>query len=64
MGYSQHAGVVIVADGTNEARARLERVLWNDPATGVMRHADAGYEIALQTARDKHLNLPSIGEKS
>ena len=64
MGYSQHAGVVIVADGTNEARARLERVLWNDPATGVMRHADAGYEIALQTARDKHLNLPSIGGKS
>ena len=63
MGYSQHAGLVIVADGTDEARAKLERVLWNDPATGVMRHADAGYEIALETARDKHLDLPSIGDK-
>ncbi len=62
MGYSQHAGVVIVADGTSEARAKLERVLWNDPATGVMRHADAGYDTALQAARDKHLNLPSIGD--
>jgi len=62
MGYSQHAGVVIVADGTPAARARLERVLWNDPATGVMRHADAGYELALQTAREKHLHLPSIGD--
>jgi urocanate hydratase len=62
MGYSQHAGVVIVADGTDEARAKLERVLWNDPATGVMRHADAGYEIALDTARARHLNLPSVGE--
>ncbi len=62
MGYSQHAGVVIVADGSDDARQKLERVLWNDPATGVMRHADAGYEIALQTARDKHLNLPSIGD--
>src|SRR6185436_18371116 len=61
MVYSQHAGVVIVADGSNDARAKLERVLWNDPATGVMRHADAGYELALATARDKHLNLPSIG---
>ena len=63
MGYSQHAGVVIVADGTDEAREKLERVLWNDPATGVMRHADAGYELAIQTARDKHLNLPSIGDR-
>jgi len=63
MGYSQHAGVVIVADGTGEARAKLERVLWNDPATGVMRHADAGYEIALETARTQHLNLPSVGDK-
>jgi urocanate hydratase len=63
MGYSQHAGVVIVADGTDEARVKLERVLWNDPATGVMRHADAGYDIALETAREKHLNLPSIGDK-
>jgi urocanate hydratase len=61
MGYSQHAGVVVVADGTDEAREKLERVLWNDPASGVMRHADAGYAIALETARDKHLNLPSLG---
>jgi urocanate hydratase len=60
MGYSQHAGVVIVADGTPEAAARLKRVLWNDPATGVMRHADAGYEIAVETAHEKGLNLPSL----
>jgi len=60
MGYSQHAGMVIVADGTPEAAARLERVLWNDPATGVMRHADAGYEIALDCAREKGLDLPGI----
>ncbi|WP_068092395.1 urocanate hydratase [Novosphingobium rosa] len=60
MGYSQHSGMVIVADGTAEAAARLERVLWNDPATGVMRHADAGYEIALDCAREKGLNLPGI----
>jgi urocanate hydratase len=60
MGYSQHSGMVIVADGTAEAAARLERVLWNDPATGVMRHADAGYEIALDCARDKGLDLPGI----
>ncbi|HVT23897.1 MAG TPA: urocanate hydratase [Rhizomicrobium sp.] len=60
MGYSQHAGVVIVADGSADARAKLERVLWNDPATGVMRHADAGYEIAQEVAREKHLNLPSL----
>jgi urocanate hydratase len=60
MGYSQHAGVVIVADGTPEAAAKLERVLWNDPATGVMRHADAGYEIAVETARAQRLNLPSM----
>ena len=60
MGYSQHAGMVVVADGTPEAAARLERVLWNDPATGVMRHADAGYDIALDTAREKGLNLPAI----
>jgi urocanate hydratase len=60
MGFSQHAGVVIVADGTPEAAKRLERVLWNDPATGVMRHADAGYETALNTARDKGLTLPGI----
>ncbi|MBS0294782.1 MAG: urocanate hydratase [Proteobacteria bacterium] len=60
MGYSQHAGVVIVADGTPEAARRLERVLWNDPATGVMRHADAGYDIAIDCARDQGLNLPSL----
>ncbi len=58
MGYSQHAGVVIVADGTPEAADKLARVLWNDPATGVMRHADAGYEIAEQCAKAHHLNLP------
>jgi urocanate hydratase len=60
MGYSQHAGMVIVADGTPEAAKRLARVLWNDPATGVMRHADAGYEIALDCAREKGLDLPGI----
>ena len=60
MGYSQHSGVVIVADGTPEAAQRLERVLWNDPATGVMRHADAGYEIARAAAREHELNLPSL----
>ncbi|MDE1173588.1 MAG: urocanate hydratase [Parvibaculaceae bacterium] len=60
MGYSQHAGMVIVADGTPEAAKRLARVLWNDPATGVMRHADAGYDIALDCAREKSLNLPGI----
>ncbi len=60
MGFSQHSGMVIVADGTAEAAARLERVLWNDPATGVMRHADAGYDIALDCARDKGLDLPAI----
>jgi urocanate hydratase len=60
MGYSQHSGVVIVADGTPEAAKRLERVLWNDPATGVMRHADADYEIAKDAARKNGLNLPSV----
>jgi urocanate hydratase len=60
MGYSQHSGVVIVADGTEDAARRLERVLWNDPATGVMRHADAGYDIAREAAREHHLNLPSL----
>jgi urocanate hydratase len=58
MGYSQHSGVVICADGTDEAAKKLERVLWNDPATGVMRHADAGYEIAQQCARENDLDLP------
>ena len=61
MGYSQHSGMVIVADGSAEAAKRLERVLWNDPATGVMRHADAGYDIAIECAREKGLDLPSIG---
>ncbi len=60
MGYSQHAGMVIVADGTPDAAKRLERVLWNDPATGVMRHADAGYDIAVDCAREKGLDLPGI----
>lgn len=60
MGYSQHAGVVIVADGTDEADQRLARVLWNDPATGVMRHADAGYEIAQQCAKEQGLDLPML----
>jgi urocanate hydratase len=60
MGYSQHAGVVIVADGTDEAAARLSRVLWNDPATGVMRHADAGYDIAVTAAKRQGLNLPMV----
>ena len=60
MGYSQHAGMVIVADGTAEAARRLERVLWNDPATGVMRHADAGYEEAIACAREQGLKLPGL----
>jgi len=60
MGYSQHAGVVIVADGTPEAERRLERVLWNDPATGVARHADAGYEDAAACAVEKGLNIPML----
>jgi urocanate hydratase len=60
MGYSQHAGVVIVADGTPEAARRLARVLWNDPAIGVVRHADAGYEIAAACARSHALDLPSL----
>nr|WP_241231133.1 urocanate hydratase [Sphingomonas koreensis] len=60
MGYSQHSGMVVVADGTPEAAKRLERVLWNDPATGVMRHADAGYEIAKNCATEMGLDLPGI----
>jgi urocanate hydratase len=60
MGFSQHAGVVIVADGTPEAARRLERVLWNDPASGVWRHADAGYESAVACAREHGLRLPAI----
>ena len=60
MGFSQHSGMVIVCDGTADAARRIERVLWNDPATGVMRHADAGYAIAQDCARDFGLNLPSL----
>jgi urocanate hydratase len=60
MGYSQHAGVVIVCDGTEAAARRIERVLWNDPALGVVRHADAGYPAALETARRHGLKLPGI----
>lgn len=60
MGYSQHAGMVIVADGTMDAARRLERVLWNDPASGVMRHADAGYETAIDCAHQNGLDLPSL----
>ncbi|HEV2746774.1 MAG TPA: urocanate hydratase [Allosphingosinicella sp.] len=60
MGYSQHAGMVIVADGTEAAARRLERVLWNDPGTGVMRHADAGYREALDCAREQGLDLPMV----
>ena len=60
MGFSQHAGMVICCDGTAEAARRIERVLWNDPATGVMRHADAGYEDAIDCAREHGLDLPGI----
>ena len=60
MGFSQHSGVVIVADGSDAAEKRLARVLWNDPATGVMRHADAGYDIAIDCAKEQGLDLPMI----
>jgi urocanate hydratase len=60
MGYSQHAGLVIVCDGTKEADARIARVLWNDPGTGVMRHADAGYPEAIECAKEKGLKLPMV----
>jgi urocanate hydratase len=60
MGYSQHSGVVIVCDGTEAAAKRIERVLWNDPGTGVMRHADAGYEAAAACAREQGLKLPML----
>ncbi len=63
MGYSQHAGLVIVCDGTDAAARRIERVLWNDPASGVMRHADAGYAEAIDCARDFGLDLPMAGSK-
>ena len=62
IGYSQHSGVVVMADGTDEAARRIERVLWNDPGTGVMRHADAGYDIAIECAKENGLNLPMIGK--
>ena len=61
MGYSQHAGLVIVADGTRSAARRLARVLTNDPASGVMRHADAGYPDAIEFAQEKGLDLPGLG---
>jgi urocanate hydratase len=61
MGYSQHSGMVICCDGTQDAARRIARVLWNDPATGVMRHADAGYEIAIASAKQHGLDLPSLG---
>ena len=60
MGFSQHSGMVICCDGTEDANRRIERVLWNDPATGVMRHADAGYEIAIDCAKEQGLKLPGI----
>jgi urocanate hydratase len=62
MGYSQHAGLVIVCDGTPAADKRIERVLWNDPASGVMRHADAGYDAAIECAEEFGLDLPMVGE--
>ncbi len=61
MGYSQHSGVVIVCDGSEAADQRIARVLWNDPGTGVMRHADAGYDLAVQCAKEQGLKLPMIG---
>ncbi|PNS09623.1 urocanate hydratase [Solilutibacter silvestris] len=61
MGYSQHSGVVIVCDGSEAADKRIARVLWNDPGTGVMRHADAGYEIAIECAKEQGLKLPMVG---
>ncbi len=62
MGFSQHSGMVILCDGTEDAARRVGRVLWNDPATGVMRHADAGYDIAIDCAREKGLDLPSLAK--
>ena len=60
MGYSLHAGMVIVADGTEDAAKRLERVLTTDPGMGVVRHVDAGYELAIQTAKEKGMNIPTL----
>jgi urocanate hydratase len=62
IGFSQHAGVVIVCDGTPAAANRIARVLWNDPGAGVMRHADAGYDSAIACARENHLDLPMLNE--
>jgi urocanate hydratase len=64
MGYAQHAGLVIVCDGTPEADRRIARVLWNDPGSGVMRHADAGYELAIECASEHGLNLPMVRDSS
>ena len=64
MGFSQHSGVVIVCDGTDAAAKRVGRVLWNDPATGVMRHADAGYDIAKNCAKEQGLDLPMMNAAS
>ncbi|MDH3865422.1 MAG: urocanate hydratase, partial [Gammaproteobacteria bacterium] len=63
MGYAQHAGLVIVCDGSKEADRRIARVLWNDPGTGVMRHADAGYPEAIECAKEHGLNLPMVGRE-
>ncbi|SVD24703.1 uncharacterized protein METZ01_LOCUS377557, partial [marine metagenome] len=62
MGYSQHAGLVIVCDGSTDADSRISRVLWNDPGSGIMRHADAGYQEAIDCAHEHGLDLPMIGE--
>jgi urocanate hydratase len=62
MGYSLHAGMVVVADGTENAQRRLERVLTSDPGMGVARHADAGYDIAIDTAKEKGVNIPMLKE--
>ena len=63
IGYSQHAGLVICCDGTDEAAHRIERVLWNDPASGIMRHADAGYPADIECALQNNLDLPAILDK-
>ncbi len=62
MGYSLHAGMVIVADGTKEAEKRLERVLTSDPGMGVVRHVDAGYDLAIKTAKEKGIHIPMLGK--
>ena len=64
MGYSVHAGMVIVADGTKEAEARIERVLTTDPGMGIVRHVDAGYELAEKTAREKGVNIPMMAKEA